>query len=99
MTKTELPAELLFDGADESLSDLSDPAIPVRLVTQMTKVDRIDDRGNIREHLTRDGQRTICGIEIGQRQPPCGNATCRRCEKIAVRCQIAACVASEEQSP
>jgi len=51
----------------------------------MTKIDRIDDRGNIREHLTRDQRRTICGIEIGYRQDPCGNATCRRCEKIAAR--------------
>jgi hypothetical protein len=65
----------------------------------MTKVDRIDDRGNIREHLTRDGHRTICGIEIGQRQLPCGNATCRRCEKIAARCQIAPSASSGEQQP
>ena len=63
----------------------------------MTKVDRIDDSGNIREHLTRDGHRTICGIEIGQRQTPCGNATCRRCEKIATRCQIEPSASSREQ--
>lgn len=86
MTKTNPRADLPSDGAAERLSD---PATLVRLVLQMTKVDRIDDRGNIREHLTRDGQRTICGIEIGQRQLPCGNATCRRCEKIAALCQIA----------
>lgn len=88
MTKTAPPTE-----------PLSDPAAPARLVTQMTKIDRIDDKGNIREHLTRDGQRTICGLEIGQRQPPCGNAPCCRCEKIAARCQITARTASGEQSP
>lgn len=65
----------------------SDPAGPARLVhvPPMTKVDRIDDRGNIREHFTRDGLRTICGVEIGRRQPPCGNRPCKRCEKIAAR--------------
>ncbi len=88
MTKTSPAAE-----------PVSDPTALVRLGPQMTKVDRIDDKGNIREHLTRDGQRTICGIEIGQRQTPCGNATCRRCEKIAARCQITASAASGEQSP
>jgi hypothetical protein len=61
------------------------------------KIDRIDDRGDICEHLTLDGQRTICGIEIGQRQPPCGNRACKRCEKISARCQIVARAASGEQ--
>lgn len=51
----------------------------------MRKVDRIDNRGNIREHWTCDGRRTLCGIEIGGRQDPCGNATCTRCEKIVAR--------------
>jgi hypothetical protein len=48
----------------------------------MTKIDRIDDHGDIRQHWTRDGRRTICGVEIGYRQPPCGNRPCKRCEKI-----------------
>jgi hypothetical protein len=51
----------------------------------MTKIDRIDDHGDIRQHWTRDGRRTICGIAIGYRQPPCGNRLCKRCEKIAAR--------------
>lgn len=63
------------------------------------KVDRIDTKGNIREHLTRDGHRTICGVKIGQRQTPCGNAPCTRCEKIAAHCQIAPRAASGDQSP
>lgn len=88
MTKTAPPAALL-----------SDLIAPVRPVSQVTKVDRIDDKGNIREHLTREGVRTICGIEIGRRQTPCGNAPCRRCEKIAVRCQITPRAASREQNP
>lgn len=70
----------------------SDPMAPVRLVhqmAQMTKIDRIDDRGDIREHWTLDGHRTICGIAIGIRQPACGNRPCKRCEKIAARCQKA----------
>jgi hypothetical protein len=45
-------------------------------------VDRIDDRGNIREHLTVDGRRTLCGIEIGMRQGASMNARCRRCDSI-----------------
>ncbi len=62
----------------------------------MTKIDRIDDRGNIREHFTRDGVRTICGIEIGYRQAPCGNGPCRRCGKIAARLsEVAECGVGE----
>jgi len=49
-----------------------------------TKIDRIDSRGNICEHQTIDARRTLCGIEIGLRQAPCGNRPCRRCEKIVV---------------
>ncbi|MCJ7597367.1 MAG: hypothetical protein MUO41_01820, partial [Methyloceanibacter sp.] len=75
--------------SSQPTNPLSDPTVSVRLVHQMTKIDRIDDRGDIREHLTRDDRRTICGIEIGQRQPPCGNRPCKRCEKIAKRCQKA----------
>lgn len=52
---------------------------------QPKRIDRIDDRGNIREHWTFDDVRTICGIEIGYRQAACGNAPCRRCEKIIAR--------------
>ena len=74
----------------------SDPANLVRPTQQMTKIDRIDDRGDIREHQTRDGHRTICGIEIGMRQPPCGNRPCKRCEKIAAHCQKAPTAASGE---
>jgi hypothetical protein len=61
---------------------LSDPEPSVRPSLQMTKIDRISGRGDIREHFTRDGQSTICGIEIGYRQIACGNAPCLRCKKI-----------------
>jgi len=91
MTKNN---EIGLNAEDELLSD---PTGPGRPVPRMTKIDRIDDRGDIREHLTRDGLRTICGIEIGQRQPACGNRLCKRCEKIAARCQITAGTASGEQ--
>ena len=63
----------------------SDLAAAERPLYQMTKIDRIDNRGDIREHLTRDGRLTICGIEIDMWQVPCGNAPCRRCEKIVAR--------------
>jgi hypothetical protein len=72
-------------------SELADLTTPAR---QVTTIDRIDDRGDLREHRTRDGHRTICGIEIGMRQPPCGNRPCKRCEKIAARCQKAPSAAS-----
>ncbi len=42
-------------------------------------VDRIDKDGNIREHLTRDGERTICGFEINLDQDSAGNVRCKRC--------------------
>ncbi len=79
------------DGATRRTSD---PTALVRPVHQMTKIDRIDDRGDIREHWTRNGHRTICGIEIGMRQTACGNRACKRCKKIAERCQNASPTAS-----
>lgn len=78
------------------LAQIADDATPATPASRMVKVDRIDDKGNIREHLTLDGSRTICGIEIGYRQTPCGNATCRRCEKIATRLsEVAVCDVKE----
>ena len=64
---------------------LSDLAAAARPSYQMTKIDRIDNRGDIREHLTRDGRLTICGLAIEMSQPPCGNRSCKRCEKIIAR--------------
>lgn len=48
----------------------------------LAKVDRIDEAGDIREHWTRDGRRTVCGIEIGHRQSASGNRPCRRCQIV-----------------
>ena len=70
------------DLREDFLGQPSDPELAVRLLKQMTKIDRIDRRGNIREHITQDGQDTLCGIEIGYRQTACGNAPCLRCKKI-----------------
>ena len=52
------------------------------------KIDRIDRRGDIREHDTRDGVKTVCGLALGMTQTAGGNRPCLRCEKIAARCQI-----------
>jgi hypothetical protein len=97
MTKASQP--LISRTADENGACLSDPPAPVRLVNQMTKVDRIDNRGDIREHLTRDGSRTLCGLTLGRgyTQNACGNRECRRCEKIAARCQNSTSATSSEQ--
>lgn len=81
MTKKALTRN--SDAAADLL--LSDQAPPQRPVAQMMKIDRIDDHGDIREHWTINGQRTLCGIAIGLRQAPCGNRPCKRCEKIVVR--------------
>ena len=51
----------------------------------MEKIDRIAHNGDIREHLTEDGNRTICGLGLDITQPAIGNRTCRRCEQIAAR--------------
>ena len=64
---------------------LSDLAAAERPSYQMTKIDRIDSRGDIREHFTRDGRRTICGLWIDVSQTPCGNRPCKRCEKNVAR--------------
>jgi hypothetical protein len=49
------------------------------------RIDRIDDKGNIREHRVRadDASLTLCGLVIFYSQPPCGNGPCRRCASIA----------------
>ena len=47
------------------------------------RIDRITQRGNIREHRTLDGERTMCGIAIEISQEPAGNAVCKRCQTLA----------------
>jgi hypothetical protein len=66
------------------LARLSDLGVPDRLVVQMRKIDRIDTRGNIREHWTLDDRATLCGLSIGLRQKPCENSPCLRCQKIVL---------------
>lgn len=46
------------------------------------RVDRIDQQGNIREHILVEGDegRTICGLLVEQFQAPAGNRPCARCE-------------------
>lgn len=68
----------------------------VTVSVDVTKIDRIDDRGNITSHYTRDGLRTICGLCLrGRSQRWLNNGFCRRCEKIAARCQNNARAASD----
>ncbi len=58
----------------------------------MQAIDRIDSRGNIREHLTIDGQKTVCGLDIDVSQRACGNGLCGRCARIRdARNQHASC--------
>ena len=54
------------------------------------KIDRMDRRALFTSHYTRDGKRTLCGLSLVNcyTQPWCDNGFCRRCEKIAARCQI-----------
>ena len=84
-------------SCNELASDPTGQVRPVYQMTELTKIDRIDDKGDIREHWTRDGRRTICGVAIWNKQPAYGNRPCRRCAKIATRCQIAPPAASGEQ--
>lgn len=74
-----------FQKTSLQLSDLEAAERPSYQMTGTTKIDRIDCRGDIREHRTHDGKRTICGLAIDMRQPPCGNRSCKRCEKIIAR--------------
>jgi hypothetical protein len=50
------------------------------MVTQ--RIDRIDQKGNIREHIVhpRDPDKTLCGLVIGTSQRAMGNRVCQRCE-------------------
>ena len=56
----------------------------------ITKIDRMDRRALFTSHYTRGGKRTLCGLSLENcyTQPWCDNGLCRRCEKIAARCQI-----------
>lgn len=61
----------------------------------MDKIDRIDNRGNIRAHYTLDGGlTTLCGLTIGDSQRAC-NAFCKRCVAIQKRRQREARLAVE----
>ena len=58
--------------------------------TKEARIDRIDARGNIREHVispdlsTRTGETTaLCGRRIHMSQPACGNARCKTCERLS----------------
>lgn len=48
------------------------------------RIDRIDDNGNIREHILAedDPARTLCGLVVYNSQKPIGNRTCKRCEAL-----------------
>jgi histone acetyltransferase (RNA polymerase elongator complex component) len=50
----------------------------------MKNIDRIDNKGNIREHITQDDLRTLCGLPLVgmMTQIPCDNGLCRRCERV-----------------
>lgn len=51
------------------------------------RIDRIDDNGNIREHIlsSEDDTRTLCGLVVHNSQRPCGNRTCKRCAALDSR--------------
>ena len=65
-------------------------AVPGSVSDNITKIDRMDRRALFTSHYTRDGKRTLCGLSLVNcyTQPWCDNGFCRRCEKIAARCQI-----------
>lgn len=52
------------------------------------RIDRIDGKGNIREHIVRtpvhdvEDLYTLCGLPIVESQNPAGNAICLRCEQL-----------------
>ena len=48
-------------------------------------IDRISQNGDIREHMTRDGRRTLCGLTIDASQDPAGNTRCGRCRRITAK--------------
>ena len=49
------------------------------------KIDLIDSKGNLREHLLRESGRTLCGRSVQQAQPAVGNAPCKVCRRLAQR--------------
>ena len=51
----------------------------------MRPIDRIAHNGDIREHLTKDGERTICGLDLTITQEAGGNRPCLRCKSIKAR--------------
>lgn len=53
----------------------------------MRTVDRIDGKGDIREHdvSLHTEDRTACGLRVESSQPSSGNARCKRCDAIRAR--------------
>lgn len=71
------------------------PAADARYV----RIDRIGSAtGDITEHLTTDGVRTLCGLRIVDRQDASGNFSCRRCQKIG-RSRVVADMSNDSSSP
>jgi len=93
--------ETQLSDLDESTRPLSESTLAVRPESKNvtpSKIDRMDNRGFFTSHFTRDGKQTLCGLDLqGRAQPWCNNGFCRRCEKIAARCQNSTPAASGEQ--
>jgi hypothetical protein len=50
----------------------------------LKRIDRIDSRGDIREHVmhpTKE-QTTLCGLSVRASQPTAGNRRCTNCERL-----------------
>ena len=75
----------------------TDPELPVaqlpeakafwaeHALVHFDSVDRIDTKGNIREHLRSlaEPERTLCGLPLENIQKAAGNARCSRCERLS----------------
>ena len=52
------------------------------------RIDRIDSRGNICEHILREhSDYPLCGVNLNQTQSPLGNRPCKNCLRVYARGQ------------
>jgi hypothetical protein len=72
----------------------------VAQASPLQAIDRIDGRGNIREHITADGQRALCGALLGgPTQEAAGNAKCGSCAKMVALVAESLVVIQESPAP
>lgn len=80
----------LFDGRVDGIMKVAELFEKAYQGTKYERVDRIDDKGNIREHTRVIGTlKTLCGLTIHYEQDAAGNGSCKNCERKRAKLGLA----------